>query len=278
MSKTYKGVGGMELPNEEFPAKITRGFYRVLEENAVGAAELGAYRLLANAIRTCDENPGSCVMADAGVCIYPSDAGEQVEPGDTDPGGEEDHGDDGGSGGDTGDHGGDGDDHGGGGIGGDTGDHGSDGGDSGHEGSDGDHDSDGGDPGKPQNPDGVVGYAKLKTMMNVRAEPSSEAELVATYKEDTILAVTQFCEDGWLKIQCEEAGEAYLLNEGGRYASVGKTLYTVKKDDNLWKIAEEQLGDGTRYKEIAEINFLVSNRIRIGMDLVLPEAIPTAEE
>lgn len=262
MSKTYKGVGGMELPNEEFPAKITRGYYRVLEENAEGAAELGAYRLLANAIRTCDENPGSCVMADAGVCIYLSDSGEQVEPGDTDPGGDEDHGGSGGSGEDTGDHGSDGGD-------GQDSDGGDDHGDSG------DH---GGDPVKPQNPEGIVGYCKLKTMMNVRSEPSSEAELVATYKEDTILAVTQFCEGGWLKIRCGEAEEAYLLNEGGRYASIGKTLYTVRKDDNLWKIAEEQLGDGTRYKEIAEINFLVSNRIRIGMDLILPEAIPVAEE
>lgn len=273
MSKTYKGVGGMELPNEEFPAKITRGFYRVMEENAEGAAQLGAYRLLANAIRTCDENPGSCVLADAGVCIYPSDAGGQVEPGDTDSGYTDSDGDGGGDdgGGDSG------------GSGGDTG------GDSGHEGSDGDGGDDGGDdhsdsgdhdgdPLRPQIPEGVAGYCKLKTMMNVRAEPSSGAELVATYKEDTILAITQFCGDGWLKIQCGEAEEAYLLNEGGRYASIGKTLYTVRKDDNLWKIAEEQLGDGTRYKEIAEINFLVSNRIRIGMDLILPEAIPTAED
>ena len=52
----------------------------------------------------------------------------------------------------------------------------------------------------------------------------------------------------------------------------------MKKDDNLWKIAEEQLGDGSLYEEIIEINFLVSNRIKVGMSLILPEVIPTAEE
>jgi len=78
MSKTYKGVGGMELPNDEFPAKITKGFYRVLEENSEDAAEIGAYKLLANAIKTCEGNPGSCVVADAGVRIYQQ--GEEDTP------------------------------------------------------------------------------------------------------------------------------------------------------------------------------------------------------
>lgn len=266
MTKTYKGVGGIDLPNDQFPAKITKGYYRVLEENSGNAAELGAYRLLANAIKTCDENPGSCVVADAGVRIYPQDD-EAQEPGTTDepthphepvddpreePGGDD-------------------------------------------PGSDvpGDTPGSGDEPAEPKpdtpvipeepsedEPMEVVGYAKLKTLMNVRMEPNSDGELVRTLKEDSIVAVTRFCENGWLRILCEEAegGGAYLSNEGGKYATVGKTLYVVKKDDNLWKIAEEQLGDGSRYKEISEINFLVSNRIKVGMSLILPEVIPTAEE
>ena len=51
---------------------------------------------------------------------------------------------------------------------------------------------------------------------------------------------------------------------------LGKKLYTVSPKDNLWKIAEEQIGDGTRYTEIRELNGLTCNVIRVGMQLVLP--------
>lgn len=278
MSKTYRGVGGIELPNDEFPAKITKGFYRVLEENSEDAAEIGAYKLLANAIKTCEGNLGSCVVADAGVRIYQQGAEEEtpdtpVGPGDpgTDtpdtPTGPDDPGASG------------------------TDKPGSD------EPADPGTDEPGGedpsapddpvapdDPTEPGTPDSapteVVGYAKLKTLMNVRTAPSSDSGLVRTYKEDTIVAVTQFLDNGWLCILCEDAasGLAYISNEDGRYATTGRSLYTVKKEDNLWKIAEEQLGDGSRYKEISEINFLVSNRIKVGMSLILPEVIPTAED
>lgn len=275
MSKTYRGVGGITLPNDEFPAKITKGFYRVLEDNTDTAAELGAYRLLANAIKTCDDNPGSCVVADAGVCIYqqgeeentPSQPEEPKEPsGQDEPEQPIDHEKQDG-----------------------TGDGGTTGEDVSQEqpGSDtsdepGDDGSDPAGDNTPEETDSdtteVVGYAKLKTLMNVRTGPSPDADLVRTYKEDTIVAVTQFCDNGWLRILCEESKNAYLSNENGKYATVGKSLYTVKKDDNLWKIAEEQLGDGSRYKEISDLNFLVSNRIKVGMSLILPEVIPTAEE
>lgn len=48
------------------------------------------------------------------------------------------------------------------------------------------------------------------------------------------------------------------------------TLYTVKKGDTLWRIAERELGDGTRYKEIKSLNNLTTNSIHIGQVLRLP--------
>ena len=58
--------------------------------------------------------------------------------------------------------------------------------------------------------------------------------------------------------------------ECGVYHGLGGKLYTVAARDNLWQIAEEQLGDGTRYTEIRELNGLTCNVIRVGMQLVLP--------
>ncbi len=51
----------------------------------------------------------------------------------------------------------------------------------------------------------------------------------------------------------------------------GKT-YTVKKGDSFWKIAAEQLGNGTRYKELAAFNGMdVTDTIYAGQVLKLPE-------
>lgn len=47
--------------------------------------------------------------------------------------------------------------------------------------------------------------------------------------------------------------------------------YTVKKGDSLWKIAKQQLGDGSRWTEIAEANKLTRNSIIMpGDKLIIP--------
>ncbi len=53
-------------------------------------------------------------------------------------------------------------------------------------------------------------------------------------------------------------------------AALNKDVYTVKKGDSLWKIAQEQLGDGSRYKEIKTLNNLKSDTIRVGQVLKMP--------
>lgn len=49
--------------------------------------------------------------------------------------------------------------------------------------------------------------------------------------------------------------------------------YTVKKGDTLWDIAENELGDGFRYKEIKTLNNLKTDTIKIGQVLKLPTEI-----
>lgn len=46
--------------------------------------------------------------------------------------------------------------------------------------------------------------------------------------------------------------------------------YTVKKGDSLWKIASEQLGNGSKYPEIADLNNIGNNFIYVGQVLKLP--------
>ena len=53
-------------------------------------------------------------------------------------------------------------------------------------------------------------------------------------------------------------------------APAGTTWYTVKENDSLWKIATEQLGSGTRWTEIKELNALKSDDVRVNMRLKLP--------
>lgn len=217
----------------EYPAKLNTGYYRVRTDWNDDASQLGAYKLLANAKAKCDENPGSHVFAEDGTVIYPAD-----EPTTREETAEEkpvmDLPEEDKPGDDVP--------------------------------GDGEEDF----PSAEPQPDAVA-FGKLKTLMNIRKEPSLEAEVVTVYPMNTIVEVLEVC-DNWLKIKCPEAedGIAYVLNEDDAYVFVGRDVYEVVAGDNLWRIAERKLGSGTHYTDIRELNGLTSNAIRIGMKLLLP--------
>lgn len=217
----------------EYPAKLNTGYYRVRTDWNDDASQLGAYKLLANAKAKCDENPGSHVFAEDGTVIYPAD-----EPTTREETAEEkpvmDLPEE----------------------------------DKPSDDAPGDGEED--FPSAEPQPDAVA-FGKLKTLMNIRKEPSLEAEVVTVYPMNTIVEVLEVC-DNWLKIKCPEAedGIAYVLNEGDAYVFVGRDEYEVVAGDNLWRIAERKLGSGTHYTDIRELNGLTSNAIRIGMKLLLP--------
>ena len=217
----------------EYPAKLNTGYYRVRTDWNDDASQLGAYKLLANAKAKCDENPGSHVFAEDGTVIYPSD-----EPTTREETAEEkpvmDLPEE----------------------------------DKPSDDAPGDGEED--FPSAEPQPDAVA-FGKLKTLMNIRKEPSLEAEVVTVYPMNTIVEVLEVC-DNWLKIKCPEAedGIAYVLNEDDAYVFVGRDVYEVVAGDNLWRIAERKLGSGTHYTDIRELNGLTSNAIRIGMKLLLP--------
>lgn len=217
----------------EYPAKLNTGYYRVRTDWNDDASQLGAYKLLANAKAKCDENPGSHVFAEDGTVIYPAD-----EPTTREETAEEkpvmDLPEE----------------------------------DKPSDDAPGDGEED--FPSAEPQPDAVA-FGKLKTLMNIRKEPSLEAEVVTVYPMNTIVEVLEVC-DNWMKIKCPEAedGIAYVLNEDDAYVFVGRDVYEVVAGDNLWRIAERKLGSGTHYTDIRELNGLTSNAIRIGMKLLLP--------
>lgn len=217
----------------EYPAKLNTGYYRVRTDWNDDASQLGAYKLLANAKAKCDENPGSHVFAEDGTVIYPAD-----EPTTREETAEEK------SVMDLPEE------------------------DKPSDDAPGDGEED--FPSAEPQPDAVA-FGKLKTLMNIRKEPSLEAEVVTVYPMNTIVEVLEVC-DNWLKIKCPEAedGIAYVLNEDDAYVFVGRDVYEVVAGDNLWRIAERKLGSGTHYTDIRELNGLTSNAIRIGMKLLLP--------
>lgn len=217
----------------EYPAKLNTGYYRVRTDWNDDASQLGAYKLLANAKAKCDENPGSHVFAEDGTVIYPAD-----EPTTREETAEEKP----------------------------VMDLPEEDKPSVDAPGDGEEDF----PSAEPQPDAVA-FGKLKTLMNIRKEPSLEAEVVTVYPMNTIVEVLEVC-DNWLKIKCPEAedGIAYVLNEDDAYVFVGRDVYEVVAGDNLWRIAERKLGSGTHYTDIRELNGLTSNAIRIGMKLLLP--------
>ena len=58
-------------PAEEYPAKLTAGYYRVRKIWKDSKTQVGAYRILANAKAAADKNPGTYVFSTDGVAIYP---------------------------------------------------------------------------------------------------------------------------------------------------------------------------------------------------------------
>ena len=185
----------------EYPAKLTTGYYRVRQTWEDEASQLGAYKLLANAKAKCDENPGYFVFTNDGTAIYPENAPEQEEvtgqedasaadrpdvmetaeamlAEDTSPAGtvsEKELTDEGHTEGDFPDA-----------V---------------------EYKNDGGEQ--------VIAYARLKTLMNIRAGNALDAELITTYRKNTIVEVLQECDNGWLRIKCPESrnGYAYVSNE-----------------------------------------------------------------
>lgn len=238
------------MSKKEYPAKLTTGYYRVREVWEDESSQLGAYRLLANAKAKCDENPGSRVFDNDGNVIYPEEAvpvtgaeESEEQPVLDEPEEKEEQ-------------------------------------------SKEDAPADKDEPTEEKNEESTVdesefptaeelpatiAYGKLKTLMNIRKKPDTSADVITVYKKNTLVEVVQFC-DGWLKIKCPEAedGVAYVLNSTDSYAFTASKIYTVVPGDNLWKIAEKELGDGNCCADIRTLNGLTSNAIRVGMKLLIP--------
>jgi len=71
--------------------------------------------------------------------------------------------------------------------------------------------------------------------------------------------------------QVESIGERHLRTDSG--AGDGYKWYAVREGDSLWKIAAEQLGNGSRYAEIAKLNadnLSDEDSLSVGMRLKLP--------
>lgn len=65
-------------------------------------------------------------------------------------------------------------------------------------------------------------------------------------------------------------GNSMVAQGQTRQAKQPAASYTVQKGDSLWSIAKKQLGDGTKYKEIAQKNGIANpNRIYPGQVLKL---------
>lgn len=75
--------------------------------------------------------------------------------------------------------------------------------------------------------------------------------------------------------QSSTSGLNSTNNQGSNQAAQ-RALYTVQRNDSLWKIAAKHLGDGQRYMEIARLNGMSDpNRLSVGQILKLPQTAGT---
>ena len=115
----------------------------------------------------------------------------------------------------------------------------------------------------------VIGYAKLKAMMNIRSGANLNADILDAYKKDTVLPILQYCTGGWLRV-VYGSGFAYVSNVNGQYAYTGSRVHTVVRGDSLYKLAASYFGDGNRYTEIKAANGMTGNLILVGQTLIIP--------
>lgn len=109
--------------------------------------------------------------------------------------------------------------------------------------------------------------------LNVRAKASHSAAVNTVIKDKGIYTIVGE-ENGFGKLK---SGAGWIdLKYTEKYTEEKKsepsyTIYTVKKNDSLWVIAEKLLGDGDRYPEIKKLNGLTSDIIYPDQKLKVPK-------
>ena len=120
------------------------------------------------------------------------------------------------------------------------------------------------------------GNTKTNRDLIIKANPSLQArpDLVVVGKSYVIPAVPSAQAGGAPAPQPAPAQHAPAPQApAAQPAQPGVTNYTVKENDNLWRIAAEQLGSGARWTEIRDLNQDVlkgSEQVHVNMRLKLP--------
>ena len=74
------GGGASEDTEAEYPEKLTEGYYRVRKAWSDSKSQKGAYKILSNAKKCADANPGYSVFDNNGVNIYTPNTSTQTAP------------------------------------------------------------------------------------------------------------------------------------------------------------------------------------------------------
>ena len=74
------GGGASEGTETEYPAKLTEGYYRVRKAWSDSKSQKGAYKILSNAKKCADANPGYSVFDNNGINIYTPNTSTKAAP------------------------------------------------------------------------------------------------------------------------------------------------------------------------------------------------------
>lgn len=118
------------------------------------------------------------------------------------------------------------------------------------------------------------------TNVSVYQNPNLKGKVIATLSAGEAIAVREN-KPGVFEIQLAGGRIGYLSASYITFEKEPETpappsqnyfLYRVQSGDTLWKLAQQYLGQGSRYTEIMQLNGLTSDRIYPGMELKIPES------
>lgn len=112
-------------------------------------------------------------------------------------------------------------------------------------------------------------------VLNRRSGPSKSQAIIGLITDKGIYKIVEE-QDGWGKLESDLGWILLRYTEKIKNEPLKEEkkeqykTHTVKENDTLWRISAQYLGSGSKYREIMELNNLLTDNITVGQILKIP--------